>query len=137
MVLQYPAGATINGITVSINRSSSGTTAPLIRDNVVSLVKAGTIVGNNLAVTGTDWPNTAATVNYGGISNLWGTTWTPADINNAVFGVVFQPINSNTTLARTATVDFIEISSDLFYSLPCNSECKSYYNLRNKPFRLM
>lgn len=81
-----PAGATINGITVQINREGSANTLGLgVRDSVVKLVKGGTVVGTNKAVTGTTWGTTFSTVTYGGTNDLWGTTWTPSDINSANF----------------------------------------------------
>ena len=106
-----PANATIQGISVSINKSSSGTTSPFLRDNVVSLVKAGTIQTTNKALTGTNWSNTGlAVVNYGGTTDLWATTWSPADINDANFGVAFSGINASGANARTATVDYIRVT---------------------------
>ena len=106
-----PTNATIQGITVSINRSSSGTVTPFLRDNVVSLVKAGTIQSTNKAVTGTNWSNNnvLAVANYGGAADLWATTWTPADINDANFGVAFAGINASAN-NRTATVDYIRVT---------------------------
>ncbi len=107
-----PDGATIDGIQVEISRHSSGGQSPLIRDAVVRLTKDGsTLVGNNLAVTGTDWPRaTLATQSYGGASALWGATWGVEDVNSADFGVALQVQNANTTRAKTATVDFIRIT---------------------------
>ncbi len=105
-----PAGATINGITVRINRQSSGFLSPFLRDNIVRLVKAGAIVGSNLAVTAAEWPTSLETATYGSATNLWGTTWTAAEINDANFGVVLSARNANTNFNRTATVDFIQVT---------------------------
>ncbi len=107
-----PANATINGITVVINRQSSGSTSPLLRDSRVSLVKAvGGVQSTNKAITGTNWSNSGLeTATYGGSSDLWGTTWTPAEINTSGFGVVLSAINGNTSYSRTATVDYIQIT---------------------------
>jgi hypothetical protein len=111
-----PSGSTIYGITVVINRQSSGRTAPFLRDNVVSLVKGGVITGKNKAITGIDWPNTGlGTATYGSSSDLWGTTWTAADINAANFGVVLSAVDAKTTRARTATVDYIQIT--VYYNM--------------------
>jgi len=106
-----PAGATITGITVVINRQSSGTTNPLIRDNSVNLVKGGVIQSTNYAATGTNWTNGGSfgTATYGGATDLWGTTWTPADINASNFGVALSAINTN-SFSRTGTVDYIRIT---------------------------
>jgi hypothetical protein len=109
-----PSGSTINGIMVTINKNSSGSQSPFLRDNVVKLIKGGAIVGNNKAVTGVDWTTgSLATTTYGSSTDLWGvTTWTPADINNANFGVALSAINSNTNYNRdrTATVDYMQIT---------------------------
>jgi hypothetical protein len=108
-----PSNATINGITVVINRQSSGVQSPFLRDNVISLVKAGVIQSTNRAATSTDWPTSAlGTATYGGTSDLWDTAWTPADINNTNFGVVLSAINPNTGNNRTrnATVDYMQIT---------------------------
>jgi len=111
-----PDGATINGITVTINRSTSGTTSPLLRDNEVKLLKGGAIQTTNKAVTGTNWSGTLTSVTYGSNADLWGSAWTAADINASNFGVVFSAINSNTGSARTAAVDFIRIT--VTYTIP-------------------
>ena len=58
--------------------------------NAVRLVKAGTPVGNTKG-PGSDY--TAASFHdetWGSGSDLWGTTWTSSDINNANFGVELQ-----------------------------------------------
>ena len=106
-----PADATIDGILVTIGRyvdgSAGGTDA---RDAVVSLIKAGTVTGNNLAYTGTgpDWPTTEGTRTYGSLtSNLWGSSWTPADLNASNFGVALSISIGNN---RTAYVDYIQVT---------------------------
>ena len=111
-----PAAATINGITVTIGRFGSTGFGNDVRDSVVSLIKGGAITGSNLAVAGTDWGGTEAAVNYGGIANLWGTTWTPAEINAANFGVAFSVTSTNN---RTASVDYIQVT--VTYSLPATT----------------
>ena len=54
----------------------------------VRLVKAGTIVGSNLG-TAVDYTATDVAEAHGSESNLWGTTWTAAEINASNFGVVY------------------------------------------------
>jgi hypothetical protein len=106
-----PPGSTINGITVVIRRQSSGMASPFLRDNVVSLVKGGTITGDNKAATGVNWPTgSLGTATYGSSSDLWGTTWTAADINATNFGVVLSAVNPNTDRSRDATVDYMQIT---------------------------
>ena len=90
-----PTGATIDGIEVSIRRqSSSNNGGNSINDVSLQLAKNGTILGSNYATT-TDWPTTMAVANYGGATDLWGTTWTPADINNVNFGVALSVKNQS------------------------------------------
>jgi hypothetical protein len=101
-----PADATINGLLVTIGRkTSSGTT---IYDNTVQLVKAGTIVGENKAST-TAWGSSESAATYGGAADLWGTTWTPTDINTSTFGVALSAKNTSST-SRTASVDYITVA---------------------------
>ena len=105
-----PSYATIIGISVTINRQSSSTsTTANIRDNIVSLVKGGTVQTTNKATT-TMWTNSLATATYGSASDLWGSTWTPADINATNFGVVLSVFNPSTSTARTASVDYIKVT---------------------------
>jgi len=113
-----PSGATINGITVIINRQSSGTISPLIRDSRVSLVKAGTVQATNKAETLTNWTNNGVfgTATYGGGTDLWATLWTPTDINAFNFGVILSATNSNNVYSRNADVDYMQIS--VTYTLP-------------------
>ena len=91
-----PGTATITGILVSVMRqSSSDSGGKSIIDTSVSLVKNNIITGNNNA-SPIAWPVTMTAQNYGGAGNLWGTTWTPAEINNANFGVAFAAVTQST-----------------------------------------
>ncbi len=105
-----PIDAAINGIVVTIGRHESGTRPDYldVRDSTVKLMKAGVLTGNNKAAAGTEWPTTAATpAVYGTSADLWGTTWTPADINNNNFGVALSVISG---VNRIAYVDYMRIS---------------------------
>ena len=103
-----PAEATINGIMVTVNRESSGNAIPYVRDNIVRLIRGGSIVGSNRAKTTTDWPTTMGTIDYGNIIDTWGLTGlTAADINSSNFGVALSATNVATStypvVAGTAT----------------------------------
>jgi hypothetical protein len=103
-----PSGAQINGIEVIINRFQNSTTGTSISDNVVQLIKGGSVVGTNNA-SSTEWPtSSSSTATYGGTSELWGTTWTAAEINASNFGVALSAI-SGTTSDRTGSVDYISV----------------------------
>jgi hypothetical protein len=110
-----PTDATINGIVVEISRKSSETGSPFITDNIVRLVKGGALIGDNKAATGIDWPITFSIARYGGVSDLWGTTWTASDINESNFGAVLSVSNPNPTSFGKATVDWIRIT--VYYNL--------------------
>jgi len=111
-----PTGATIDGIEVSVNRRSNNNNFGLsINDSSLQLVKNGTIFGSNYA-TATDWPTTMDVANYGGATDLWGTTWTPADINSIDFGVALSVLNESAFSNKTAYVDYMQIT--VYYTLP-------------------
>lgn len=85
-----PAGSTINGIEVRIERSAGAESAWNVLDVTVQLIKAGSRVGSNLNDGATAWPGTDTNKDYGGSSNLWGTTWTAAEVNASNFGVAIR-----------------------------------------------
>jgi hypothetical protein len=82
-----PVGATITGIEVAIARAYTG-------DNLghfceAQLYKSGTPAGETNGVGGS-WPSawgSGAVLRLGGASDLWGTTWTPEQINAEGFEV--------------------------------------------------
>jgi len=110
-----PSSATITGIEVVINHMSSGNN-PSIIDNIVSLVKAGVIMLENKA-SPTPWlKGKFSTTTYGSSTDLWGTTWTPADINDPNFGVALAVYRQNQgNNLRAAIVDSMNIT--VYYSL--------------------
>lgn len=100
-----PTGATIDGIIVEIQHRSGGTS--VAKDNRVRIVKGGAI-GSTDKADATNWPTAETTVTYGTSSDLWGTTWTAADINASNFGAAVSAIWVSGTNA--AGVDFIRIT---------------------------
>jgi len=102
-----PPAAVIDGITVSVERRSA---AGLISDFSARIVKGGVIGATEKAIAGT-WATTDTVVNYGGNTDLWGETWTAADINSSAFGFVL----SATDNVDVAAVDAISIT--VTYSL--------------------
>jgi len=114
-----PSNATINGIQVTIRRQSSSNSGNnSVDDSDLYLLKGGAIVGSDHA-SGSDWPTSMQTANYGSTSDLWGTTWTPAEINADNFGVALSVLNESSGFFgsnRTASVDYIQVT--ITYSLP-------------------
>jgi hypothetical protein len=104
-----PDEAMINGITVNINRKSDGNSIH-IRDYIVRLVNHYSFVGENKAEVATNWPSSMAAACYGGATDLWGTSWTPADINSPGFGVALSVINRDHFNDLIASVDYMQIT---------------------------
>lgn len=106
-----PTGATITGITASVMRqSNSNNGGNSVDDDIVRLIKNSVLIGNNYA-SANDWPTTMAIADYGtGTTDLWGTTWTEADINSANFGLMLRVLNESANNNRTASVDYVEIT---------------------------
>jgi hypothetical protein len=101
-----PATAYIRGIQVEIVRKASSTS---VDDEDLYLLKAGATTGITDHASGTDWGTTDATVTYGSASDLWGTTWTPAQINASNFGVRFK-VGNRTSSSRTASINRIRVT---------------------------
>jgi len=128
-----PAPAEIKGIEVLIERHTSTGVGTLIQDSSVKIVKGGVITGNEHADTGVDWPTTDAVKTYGSNSDLWMTTWTPADINSSGFGAALSVIDTG----NTANVDVIQIKVyyDLCAAVPaggCRTSLKSIFIVKDK-----
>ncbi|MEI7422898.1 MAG: tandem-95 repeat protein, partial [Prolixibacteraceae bacterium] len=110
-----PTNSTINGIEVIVDRHYTTTGNRTIRDKYIYLIKAGTAVGNNKALSSTNWPLTNdATVTYGSPTDLWGSTWLPSDINATDFGVAIRTQRSGSSGDPTAYVDYATIK--VYYS---------------------
>ncbi|MFN8644166.1 MAG: hypothetical protein U0802_21860 [Candidatus Binatia bacterium] len=103
-----PSPAQILGIEVQVERHSA---LGSIHDARARIVKGGVVGATDRSLPGA-WPvapDTTAT--YGGPSDLWGTTWTPADVNASNFGFALSVTDST----DAAFVDYIAIK--VYYSL--------------------
>ena len=99
-----PSTATIVSIATYIGRRRNGGTGGNIQTETLQLLKAGTPVGSNLA-PGTTWTatDTDELIDDGGVGQLWGTTWSYSDINDANFGfrVRVKAVDPSTTSSAT------------------------------------
>jgi hypothetical protein len=103
-----PSGSTINGIKIEIERKNVLMDQTSV-DAIVQMTKDGTTrVGNNYAETITNWPPLDTIKAYGGTNDLWGTTWTYADINASTFGVHFAATAHDDP--NDISVDFVRIT---------------------------
>lgn len=62
-------------------------------DNAVRIVKGG-VIGSTDKSSGTAWSGSLTDRTYGGVSDLWGETWTYSDINDSGFGAALSCVNS-------------------------------------------
>ena len=116
MNFAIPPQSIINGIQVSVLRKEGTSLYGGIKDRSIKIVKNGAITGTEHS-TGALWPTTAASVTYGSSTDLWGTTWTPADINAAGFGAAIAVTEiSSRGASETAYVDLITIT--VYYTPP-------------------
>lgn len=100
--LTVPGPAEVRGIEVNIERHSALGT---VVDARVRLVKGG-VVGSTDRASGAMWPTSDAVATYGGSSDLWGDTWTAADVNASGFGVVV----SVTDGGDAALIDYVSVT---------------------------
>jgi hypothetical protein len=110
-----PANAIINGIIVYIEYHDN---YGLIESSI-RLLKAGTYVGTDHATATSLSFSSDVVYARGGASDLWGTTWTASDINNANFGfsTSYQmPADNKPT--PIASVDQMQMV--IYYTVPQN-----------------
>ncbi len=105
-----PTGATINGITVNVERKSNSVANGGSRDAAMRVVKAN-VIGTADRSTTTLYTTADVVEAHGGISDLWSTIWTPAQINAANFGAAFASTKlSSAGAAHTISVDHMPIT---------------------------
>jgi len=104
-----PAMATIDGIVGRIERKAG--TANSITDWIVNILKNGSIPGgSDDKASATVWSTTEGFVSYGSPSDLWGTTWTPADINNDGTGFAMRCEYTGAYSGDVAYVDSMDMT---------------------------
>lgn len=97
-----PDAATIQSITVEVKFAGSTTDAGVR----VRLLKGGSPVGNTKDIMGISGQTDCATSVFRTVGDPWGTTWTPAEINAANFGVQLTKLGST----DTSYVDAVRIT---------------------------
>jgi prepilin-type N-terminal cleavage/methylation domain-containing protein len=108
-----PANATISGISMTLYRNAG--LANAIVDKDIILLKGGSTLSANKADFFTYWPNFIQARVYGSSADLWGLTWTPADINSNFWtGVACKQVASAT--GSVCDVDTIQIT--VYYNIP-------------------
>jgi len=108
-----PDGAIIAGIKVEIEKKSDEPTD--VHDESVKIVDDGYETGDEKKLLG-DWTTTDTYYVYGGASDLWGESWTPAQINASNFGVQLAAHFDVYDEYTDAYVDHIRIT--VYYTEP-------------------
>lgn len=103
-----PERAEIVGIEVHIEKKRS--VLGHVEDAEVRLTRNGTLVGENRA-TSQRWPAENQVTAYGTPTDLWGVTFTPADINNNGFGVAISALMKPFGNFQTAEIGAISITA--------------------------
>jgi hypothetical protein len=126
-----PAGATVTGIVVGVERSASESSGSRWAFDVSAAIVKGGVVQTavNKANYFQFWPTTDQVKTYGSATDLWGQTWTPADINATGFGFGLRVMLYSTetegvpAVPVTASVDSVEITVYYTHTVDENRTC--------------
>ncbi len=111
-----PLEATIDGIEVEVEeRDTEGNNE--CEDIEARLTRAGSPVGADRFSN--PWPSSRTVIVRGGATDLWGTTWTPSDINGAGFGFALRADEIGGGRCEPE-VDFVRIT--VFYTPSPNAK---------------
>ena len=108
-----PPFATITGFTVSYKRASLSGVG--VMDNAVRIVKGG-VVGTADRSSPSLWSTYDNYYGYGGGNDLWGETWTPADVNSPDFGLALS-VKHVGAYSEWAQIDVMLIS--VYFTVAC------------------
>lgn len=110
-----PTNSTILGIVVAVEHDDpNGNTV----DNAVRIVK-GNVIGTTDKSLAAAWPTTDTYQSYGSSADLWGETWTPADINSANFGFAISA-RKIAAGAQNGRIDHVQVTIHYSLTLPVN-----------------
>lgn len=109
-----PTAASICGIEAQVVKSADDIDILIIgawvKDYNVRIIKNNALTGTNKA-DATEWPSSGAAFTYGGVNDLWGTTWSPAEVNSNNFGLsIAAEIKTGIGLLPVVKVDYIGLT---------------------------
>ena len=102
---EIPDAAEILGISVTVRRAAGGPNEAV--DAGVHLIKNGVAGSSDRSLPMTWSGPDLVNVTYGGPTDLWNETWTPADVNAAGFGVALAAGFTQTAGNGRAYVDIV------------------------------
>lgn len=109
-----PTSATILGFTVAVEGEGGDATAAN-RSVEVGMTKDGSTLTGTRDTAQNLNQTTDTTLTFGGASNLFGTTWTAAQINATTFGVLLRAANTN---AGSRNIDYVTVTVTYTYNFP-------------------
>jgi len=119
-----PTGATINGFALRYLCSFGSVIA---RDKAIRIVKSGVIGATDKSDTVNNWNlTTDTTQTRGGTADLWGESWTAADVNAANFGFAiacWRP--TGTTPNASGRINYVE--ADVYYTPVVSGSAGNYF----------
>jgi hypothetical protein len=110
--IMMPAGATVAGIQFDVERRNTGW--PVV-DSAIRAVRNSSVGTVDEAATA-QWPFSYQTQSYGGATDLWGQTWSAADIESSTFGAAIAA--RAVTSGMTGTVTVRNVSATVYLSCP-------------------
>jgi len=116
------SAGSIDGITVTFEAKYVGASAETLIAQIRNA--SGTLVGNQKTTSVNSTSLTTYTL--GGSSDVWGTSLTQTDINDADFGVELWANNGSGALSYEVEVDWVKI--DVTYTSGGGTGTRSYFN---------
>lgn len=121
-----PEGSEILGITVEVDRSAIavGDSPAIAQDGSAQLSLAGVATDADYAMLGS-WGSVESRVVYGGRQDLWGRSWTPAEVNSPDFGFGLSAVASgfiSQDIASRVTARVRTVHLSVTYAPPGSGE---------------
>ena len=114
--LAIPDSATVLGIAFQVDREADEGFAV---DDSVRILKNGTAIGDSRSQSGPGLAKNARQHHVRGNMDLWGASWSPADLRADSFGVSISPKYTGPANAHDrAHIDSVQV--EVYYSLPCD-----------------
>src|ERR1044072_2900342 len=115
-----PTAATICSIEAKVVKSATDIDLLIIsawvKDYDVRIIKNNMLAGNNQKNIAA-WNDAPTAVTYGGSDPLWGTTWSPAEVNNSNFGLsIAAEVKTGIGLLPVINID--NVSLTVYYLAP-------------------
>lgn len=107
-----PGDATIDGVKVRIKRKYAGTDGSVTDATDCCLTKDGAYTPWGSYAGGNGWTTTDTYYTWGGATELWGVSITPAIVNDDNFGVIAPAasVSAGASYSCIAYINFVEIT---------------------------